>query len=122
MTLEAAPTRGWTLLTSHGRVLLLIAQNPDMRLRDIAEQAGITERSAQAIVADLVPDARRGSAYGIFTAVYGLAWLAGSVMIGLTYERSVILSAVVVTVVQGAALVVFLVARPHHHHAQHVRG
>ena len=48
-----AGTRHWTLLTSHGRVLLLIAQNPDLRLRDIAEQAGITERSAQAIVADL---------------------------------------------------------------------
>lgn len=46
-------TRPWTLLTSHGRVLLLIAQNPDVRLRDIAEQAGITERSAQTIVADL---------------------------------------------------------------------
>lgn len=48
-----AGTRPWTLLTSHGRVLLLIAQNPDLRLRDIAEQAGITERSAQTIVADL---------------------------------------------------------------------
>ncbi|MGI9197830.1 MAG: helix-turn-helix transcriptional regulator [Candidatus Nanopelagicales bacterium] len=47
------PPKSWTLLTSHGRVLLLVAQNPDMRLRDIADQAGITERSAQAIVADL---------------------------------------------------------------------
>ena len=76
----------------------------------------------RAAVADLVPDARRGSAYGIFTAVYGLAWLAGSVVIGITYERSVVLSAIVVTVIQAAALVVFLVARPHHHHARHVRG
>ena len=48
-----AGTRHGTLLTSHGRGLLLIAQNPDLRLRDIAEQAGITERSAQTIVADL---------------------------------------------------------------------
>jgi hypothetical protein len=46
-------TRPWTLLTSHGRVLLIIAQEPDMRLRDIAERAGITERSAQGIVSDL---------------------------------------------------------------------
>ena len=45
--------RPWTLLTSHGRVLLLIAQNPELRLRDIAESAGITERSAQGIVSDL---------------------------------------------------------------------
>jgi hypothetical protein len=43
----------WTLLTSHGRVLLLIAQNPELRIRDLAERAGITERSAQAIVTDL---------------------------------------------------------------------
>lgn len=43
----------WTILTSHGRVLLLIAQNPDLRIRDIAELADITERSAQAIVTDL---------------------------------------------------------------------
>jgi len=47
------PTRPWTLLTSHGRVLLIIAQEPDLRLRDIAERAGITERSAQGIVSDL---------------------------------------------------------------------
>lgn len=45
--------RPWTLLTSHGRVLLLIAQEPDLRLRDIAERAGITERAAQGIVTDL---------------------------------------------------------------------
>ena len=43
----------WTLLTSHGRLLLLIAQNPEMRIRDLAESAGITERSVQAIVTDL---------------------------------------------------------------------
>ena len=60
---------------------------------------GIQESTMRAAVADLVPDARRGSAYGIFTAVYGLAWLAGSIIIGATYERSVVLTAVVVTVV-----------------------
>ena len=43
----------WTLLTNHGRLLLLVAQNPEILLRELAEQAGITERSAQAIVADL---------------------------------------------------------------------
>ena len=43
----------WTLLTSHGRVLLLIAQNPNLRIRDLAELADITERSAQTIVTDL---------------------------------------------------------------------
>ena len=35
------------------RLLLLIARHPDARLRELAEQAGITERSAQGIVSDL---------------------------------------------------------------------
>lgn len=43
----------WTLLTNHGRVLLIIAGDPDVRLRDVAESVGITERSVQMIVADL---------------------------------------------------------------------
>lgn len=47
------PSRSWTLLTNHGRVLLLIASNPDSRLRDLAAQAGITERAAGSIVSDL---------------------------------------------------------------------
>lgn len=45
--------RHWTLLTNHGRILLLIAQEPDVRIRDLAAAAGVTERTAQAIVADL---------------------------------------------------------------------
>ena len=46
-------THPWTFLTSHARVLLIISQNPESRVRDIAGLAGITERSAQRIVADL---------------------------------------------------------------------
>ena len=43
----------WTLLTGHGRVLVEIARDPGARVRDIASAAGVTERTAQAIVADL---------------------------------------------------------------------
>ena len=43
----------WTLLTGHGHVLVEIARDPGARMRDIAAAAGITERTAQAIVADL---------------------------------------------------------------------
>jgi DNA-binding IclR family transcriptional regulator len=43
----------WTLLTGHGHVLVEIARNPNVRIRDIAAVAGITERTVQAIVADL---------------------------------------------------------------------
>jgi len=45
--------RHWTLLTNHGRLLLLIAQQPDVRIRDLADAAAVTERTAQTIVADL---------------------------------------------------------------------
>ena len=43
----------WTFLSNHGRVLLVIAADPDVRLRDVAESVGITERAVQMIVADL---------------------------------------------------------------------
>jgi DNA-binding MarR family transcriptional regulator len=43
----------WTLLTGHGHVLVEIARDPRARIRDIAAAASITERTAQAIVADL---------------------------------------------------------------------
>jgi len=40
-------------LTNHGRALLCIARDPEVRLRDIAASLGITERSAHSIVSDL---------------------------------------------------------------------
>jgi len=44
----------WTFLTSHARVLLLVAHDPGVRLRDIAASLDITERSAFGIITDLV--------------------------------------------------------------------
>jgi hypothetical protein len=43
----------WSFLSSHGRVLLFLARDPGLRLRDIATRAAITERSAYGIVSDL---------------------------------------------------------------------
>jgi hypothetical protein len=43
----------WSFLTNHARVLLCIAADPGVRLRDIAATLHITERSAYGIVADL---------------------------------------------------------------------
>ena len=43
----------WTLLTGHGHVLVEIARNPGARIRDISTVVGLTERTVQAIVADL---------------------------------------------------------------------
>lgn len=44
----------WTFLTNHAHVLLCIVKKRDVRLRDIAEVVGITERAAHRIVSDLV--------------------------------------------------------------------
>ena len=44
----------WTFLTHHGHALVVITRDPGVRLRDIAAALGVTERTAQAIVNDLV--------------------------------------------------------------------
>ena len=44
---------GWTFLTNHAQVLVCIARDPGIRLRDIGERVGITERAAHRIVAEL---------------------------------------------------------------------
>ncbi len=46
----------WTFLSNHAHVLVYVHQHPTMRIRDIAEAVGITERATQAIVADLVAE------------------------------------------------------------------
>jgi len=47
------PASEWTFLTNHAHVLLSIAADPDIRLRDVAVSVGITERAAQRIVMEL---------------------------------------------------------------------
>jgi DNA-binding IclR family transcriptional regulator len=53
MRVPAERGGNWTLLTGHGRVLVEIAGNPQARIRDISSVVGLTERTVQAIVADL---------------------------------------------------------------------
>ena len=47
------PDKQWTFLSNHGHVLVYLAHDPSARVRDIAAAIGITERSAQGILADL---------------------------------------------------------------------
>ena len=47
------PEPAWTFLTNHAHVLLCIAREPEVRMRDIAHLVGITERAVQRIVAEL---------------------------------------------------------------------
>ena len=43
----------WSLLSTHGLVLVNVARHPEARLRDIADWVGLTERAVQRIVGDL---------------------------------------------------------------------
>ncbi|WP_225991851.1 helix-turn-helix transcriptional regulator [Actinomadura montaniterrae] len=56
-TMETAEARRsrkpWTFLTNHARVLICIARDPELRVRDVADRIGITERAAQLIITDL---------------------------------------------------------------------
>lgn len=44
---------GWTFLTNHAHVLLCLAADPQMRLRDLASAVGITERAVHKIITEL---------------------------------------------------------------------
>ena len=44
----------WTFLTNHTHVLICISREPEIRMREIAERVGITERAVQRIVSDLI--------------------------------------------------------------------
>ncbi|PCC68173.1 MarR family protein [Nannocystis exedens] len=43
----------WTFMTNHAHVLFCVVQEPEIRLRDVAERVGITERAVQRIVTEL---------------------------------------------------------------------
>ncbi|CAM5331315.1 hypothetical protein SGLAM104S_01043 [Streptomyces glaucescens] len=47
---------GWTFITSHARVLATIADNPNVRIRDIAARCRLTERAVARIISDLEQD------------------------------------------------------------------
>jgi MFS family permease len=67
---------------------------------------GMQESTLRAVVADLVPAGRRASAYGVFAAVYGVAWALGAGLIGILYQTSYLATVGFVAAVQAAALAV----------------
>ena len=47
------PSNGWKFFTNHALVLLAVAADPEILLREVAEAVGITERAAHRIIGDL---------------------------------------------------------------------
>ena len=65
----------------------------------------------KAIVAEVLPEDRRSSAFGLYYAGYGVGWLIGSVVAGWLYEQSHIALVLFAVTVQLASLPVFVTAR-----------
>ncbi len=72
---------------------------------------GVHESIIPAAVATMVPVARRPSAYGLFTAGYGVAWFVGSALMGVLYDVSVTAVVVFCLALQLGAIPVFLAVR-----------
>lgn len=72
---------------------------------------GVHEAIIPAAVAGMVAPERRASAYGIFTAAYGIFWFLGSVAIGFLYDRSVHAAVIFCVVTAAASLPFFFAVR-----------
>lgn len=112
---------GWAFDRWHARVLLVLpvlaAAVPALAFSTTTgalvagallwgAAGGVQDSTVKALVADLVPARRRASAYGVFAAIQGAAALAGGVLAGLLYERSLtaMVSVLVACQVIAAAL------------------
>jgi DNA-binding MarR family transcriptional regulator len=49
-----ASDRDWAFITSHAAILIEVARNPDATVRELADDAGLTERQAHRVLGDLV--------------------------------------------------------------------
>ena len=54
--MEDKKKANWTFLTNHAHVLLCLSKDIDLRIRDLAQQVGITERAVLRILAELTED------------------------------------------------------------------
>jgi MFS family permease len=78
---------------------------------------GAQDSVMRAIVAEIVPRARRGTAFGLFHLLFGVAWFGGSALMGWLYDFSLPALVVFSVVAQAAALPFFLLA----HRAERAR-
>ncbi len=80
---------------------------------------GVLDSTVKALVADLVPASRRATAYGVFAAVQGAAAIAGGVMAGALYERSL---PILIAAVAASQIVALLLLIATLHRYQRIRG
>jgi MFS family permease len=127
----AALVSGWLFDRHGGRVLftvpILVAVAPALAFNASAVVAivgvliwgaaiGVQDSTVKALVADLVPTARRATAYGVFAAVQGAAAIAGGTLAGALYDRSLPALIATIAAIQLAALVLLAVTLRRDHH------
>ena len=105
--------RGLTVLPVLGAVVPLLAFTTSLPAVIVGALLwgagmGVHDSTMRAAVAEFVPVHRRGAGYGTFTAIYGLAWLAGATIIGHLYGSGRGAIAVYVVAVQMVALVLLV--------------
>lgn len=71
---------------------------------------GVQDSLLKAIITDVVPPEKRGTAFGLFDTGFGIAWFAGSAIMGFLYDRSIAAVIAFSVVLQFAALPVFFLA------------
>jgi MFS family permease len=103
------------LLTLPAVPLLFLGESPELVWVGAAfwgAALGVQESTMRAGVATLTPESVRGTAFGIFDASYGLAWLVGSLLLGWLYGVNVRALVITAVVFQLAALpLLFLILR-----------
>jgi predicted MFS family arabinose efflux permease len=72
---------------------------------------GVQDSLLKAILTDIVPSEKRSTAFGLFDTGFGIAWFAGSALMGVLYDRSVPAVIAFSVVIQLADLPMFLLAR-----------
>jgi predicted MFS family arabinose efflux permease len=80
---------------------------------------GVHESIIPAVVGPIVPIGRRASAYGIFTAGYGVFWFVGSAAIGVLYGLSVPVTIAFCVALELAAVPIFVLVQRRHHLPSH---
>jgi len=72
---------------------------------------GVHETIMRAAIADLVSIEHRGFAYGIFNTIYGVAWFAGSTIMGFVYDFSILDIIAFTVIMELISLIVFFLLR-----------
>lgn len=83
---------------------------------------GVHESIIPAAVAPMVPADRRASAFGLFTAAYGIAWFIGSALIGILYDKSIMSAVILCVGLELVALWPLIVAWRTIEHARPLEG